>query len=259
MNIILIDIGNTRIKWAVADANDTNLMSFTTKTRPSPESIRKALARCSVYGRVSGVAVAGVVPDVTCHIAELAEQVFKKITPVVLDLAAFKKLMPVKVKPVIPPGTDRLANAYAISRMLPLPACSVDAGSAVTVEVVDSRGRFIGGTIAPGEQLQLSALYSETSELHRVPPLPRKTPAIGRDTAAAMAAGIRTGITWGVYGILQEINKELKGTLKHIIVTGGSGRRICSFLKRRYESVVYDRDLTLRGILYAYNALSRNT
>jgi type III pantothenate kinase len=252
---ILIDIGNTRIKWAVADAKDTILMAFTTKTRPAPESIRKALARCSVHGRVGGVAVAGVVPDVTDHIVEHAEQAFKKIKPVVLDLAAFKKLMPVKVKPVIPPGTDRLANAYAIFRISPLPACSVDAGSAVTVEVVDSRGRFIGGTIAPGEQLQLSALHSETSELHRVPPLPRKTPAIGQDTAAAMAAGIRTSIAWGVYGILQEINGELQVPLKHIVVTGGSGRRIYTFLKRKFNSVIYDKDLTLRGILYAYKAL----
>ena len=164
-------------------------------------------------------------------------------------------LIPVKVKPVIPPGTDRLANAYAISKMSLLPACSVDAGSAVTVEVVDSRGRFIGGTIAPGEQLQLSALHSETSELHRAPPLPRKTPAIGTDTAEAIAAGIRTGIAWGVYGILHEINNELQGTMKHIIVTGGSGRRICSFLKGRFESVVYEKDLTLQGILLAYKAL----
>jgi len=256
--IVLIDIGNTRIKWAVADSDDTILMSFTTKTNPPSSSIQKALARCSIYGRVSAVVIAGVVPVVTRRIADMAQENIKKVMPVVLDLAAFKKVMPVKVKPVIPPGTDRLANAYAVSKLYPLPVCSVDAGSAVTVEVVDYLGRFIGGTISPGEQLQLSALFSETSELHRIPPLPRKTPAIGKDTAAAIAAGIRTGITWAVYGILQGIEQELKGTLKHIIVTGGSGRRIASFLKGRYETVVYDKDLTLRGILLAYHSLRKS-
>ena len=55
-------------------------------------------------------------------------------------------------------GADRIANAYASYKLYPQPSIVIDSGSATTFDIVSSDGRFFGGIIMPGINMQLNSL-----------------------------------------------------------------------------------------------------
>ena len=86
-------------------------------------------------------------------------------------------------------GSDRLAAALAVG---PGPAVVVDAGTAVTVDIVDGAGAYCGGFIAPGPAAGLAGLARATEAL---PDLPAKAVDLvpGLETQGALSAG-----AWGL-------------------------------------------------------------
>lgn len=103
-------------------------------------------------------------------------------------------------------GIDRLLNAIAANRLRRegQPAVIVSSGTATTVDYVDPAGRFCGGAILPGFELAARSLHEYTALLPLVPlePVLASPPvAIGRNTAAA----IRAGLYWGHVGAVREL------------------------------------------------------
>jgi type III pantothenate kinase len=219
-------------------------------------SLTRSLARLAQAGTPQGAVIAGVVPEVCALLATYATQFAPEENVHVLDYGTFRRLMPIEVGPVINPGADRLANAYALRSQYELPACAVDVGSALTVDVVDADGCFVGGAIAPGIRMQFDALRQHTALLGQVISLPRTNAGIGTDTASAMAVGIRRGVPWAVVGIVRGIAAELGTELKSVVVTGGDARPVYRVLRTEVGAVHYDRELTLKGLASAYRALS---
>jgi type III pantothenate kinase len=146
-------------------------------------------------------------------------------------------------------GTDRIAAAAGALAVLGARrntgrgVVSVDAGTAVTCDVVDESDRFLGGIIAPGPALMNRALNEGTSQLPRVALVaPNRT--IGRSTDEALRAGIMLGFVEAVGGFVRRITHEL-GHSPHVIVTGGWGL----LLSKELQTVdAVDPDLVLRGI-----------
>src|SRR5262245_315507 len=85
-------------------------------------------------------------------------------------------------------GADRLANAVAAWRRCRAACVVVDLGTAITVDIVNGKGEFVGGAIAPGLAAMARALHDRTSRLPLVPPRPRAD--LGRDTRGAIEAGL---------------------------------------------------------------------
>lgn len=116
-------------------------------------------------------------------------------------------------------GADRLANAAAAWARCRRAAVVVDAGSAVTYDVVSSRGAFVGGAIAPGLGLWSAALHRHCALLPLV--RPRRTPrALGRTTVANIEAGLWWGMRGAIETTVRRIARELGGRPR-IIGTGG--------------------------------------
>lgn len=113
-------------------------------------------------------------------------------------------------------GADRLAAASAAWASARRACAAVTVGTAVTVSVVNAKGEFVGGLIAPGPALQGRALHEHTALLPLVPPA-RARSVVGRDTRGAIAAGI----SFGVEGLLRSVRREL-GTAP-IFGCGGDG------------------------------------
>lgn len=145
-------------------------------------------------------------------------------------------------------GADRLANAVAAWHRCGRACVVADVGTAVTFDVVDSRGRFRGGAISPGRILQARALHRGTAALPDVPP--GKHSRIGRTTREA----IRAGIDWGISGLLREgrrrISAELGGRPR-FIGTGGDADRYAGL----FDEVV--PELTLEGVALSWLAFRR--
>jgi type III pantothenate kinase len=117
-------------------------------------------------------------------------------------------------------GADRLAVALALR---PGPAVAVDAGTAVTVEVVDRAGRYVGGFIAAGPAAALAGLAQATAQL---PPLDAQPVPLrpGTGTAAALGAGAWGLAVGGVDRLVEEALAMLGGAAGvRVVATGGWG------------------------------------
>src|SRR5205823_978167 len=90
-------------------------------------------------------------------------------------------------------GIDRLLTAAAVVPHIPSGkrAVVIDAGSAVTVDLVEREGVFRGGAIFPGLRLMARALRDHTAQLPLVERFQDGQPVLpGRNTVAAITAGV---------------------------------------------------------------------
>ncbi len=255
--LILIDIGNTNTNWGIAKSIDDVRASHTSKTTKSKTVLKKEFQKIETVGNIDGIVISSVVPDVCEIVLEVAKTICDEQNIFVPHYEEFVEIMDMKIKPeIIKPGADRLANAFALKKLYSLPACAIDVGTAITLEIVDKQGKFLGGAIAPGEKLQLKALQEYTSQLGAIKRLPKSVPAIGRTTAEAMAIGIKRGVPWGIIGMLSGAEEFLGQPLESIVVTGGGALPMCMFLDKIYENAEYDELLTLRGLACAWYKVS---
>jgi type III pantothenate kinase len=139
-------------------------------------------------------------------------------------------------------GRDRLAVAMAL---LPGSAIAVDAGTAVTLELVDGDGVYHGGFIAPGPAAGLAGLHAAAPALPLLPggPVPI---APGGETLAALSAGAWGLAVGGVDRLVTEARRALGGNVP-VIATGGWGRDWAA--ASALEGVRVDPLLVHRGIL----------
>ncbi len=100
-------------------------------------------------------------------------------------------------------GPDRLAAASAAFFHAGGSCVAVSIGTAITASMVDGKGNFVGGLIAPGLRLQAESLHRNTELLPEVD-LRRARSVVGKSTPAA----IQAGISYGVEGLLREVRRE---------------------------------------------------
>ena len=156
-------------------------------------------------------------------------------------------------------GTDRLAAAVAANKLRNPhhAAIVVDAGTAVTVDLITRDGVFRGGAILPGIQTAAAALAHATDALPLVDlaDLSAAPAPIGKSTQEA----IRSGIVWGCVGAIRELITQMSATLSNvpeIYCTGGDGMHLARLLGREIK---FDPNLVLRGIaLTGFRHLSGN-
>lgn len=139
-------------------------------------------------------------------------------------------------------GADRIAVALALQ---PGPAVAVDAGTAVTVEIVDAAGCYLGGFIAPGPRAALEGLVAATAQLPRlevgaVPVRP------GGETATALRAGTWGLVVGGVDRLVEAALEALGGRDAAVVATGGWGEAWAQ--ASRLPGVRHDPLLVHRGI-----------
>jgi type III pantothenate kinase len=142
-------------------------------------------------------------------------------------------------------GVDRLLDAVAANsrRKADVPAVVIDAGSAVTVDLLDANGTFLGGAILPGMRLMAKALHDYTALLPLLAP-PEKPPAVpGTSTPAAMEAGIYWAVAGGVQALIR-LSVAARESPRHIFLTGGDGGR----LQAAFPEAELWPEMTLEGI-----------
>lgn len=145
-------------------------------------------------------------------------------------------------------GADRIANGIAAARLYKLPVIVVDFGTANTFDIVNSKGEFIGGVIAPGINTQLTSLSKCTSKLPKLDATVSEK-AIGDNTLDAILSGVIRGTACMVEGLLSECEKEM-GEKATIVATGGNCELISQYMNRKFDYV--NPTLTLHGLKELY-------
>jgi type III pantothenate kinase len=137
-------------------------------------------------------------------------------------------------------GGDRLAQASAAWSRTKSACVVISMGTAITIDVVDGRGHFVGGLIAPGLRLMARSLHEHTALLPEVEPVRMKSP-LGRQTRDA----IRAGVSFAAEGLIRRTLSFHRG---RVFGTGGDAA-----LFRDLFNVLVP-DLALEGVVRSWQA-----
>src|SRR5690606_31770932 len=105
-------------------------------------------------------------------------------------------------------GADRIINALAVLTLMGGPAIVVDFGTAITFDVINPQGQYVGGAIAPGVEISLEALARRGAQLRKVELL-RPRQVIARNTVEALQSGMVFGGAAQVDGLVARMIDEL--------------------------------------------------
>lgn len=244
--LLAVDIGNTNIHLGLFDLDSRHLVSTVTVSASNAQ-LKNLPIDPSILQDASECILASVNPE--------AERAFRnwlnsRWDKVILRIPGDVPIhLPVLVKNPDKVGVDRLLNALAAFQRTGTTTVVVDAGTAITIDVISRKGEFLGGVIAPGLESLKEALHRRTALLPRVS-VQRPQGIIGKDTKDA----VRSGLYWGMVGTVEKITKKLieeLGEKPVILATGGDAELFANEMQLIEEIVPY---LTLEGILTAYSA-----
>jgi len=204
--------------------------------------VRDTLLKFAGRKEVTGAALCSVVPRMTPLALKAIWQLWKvdalELTPKTLRGVGINYPKPKTI------GPDRLANAVAARHHFGAPSVVVDFGTAVTFDVVDRAGDYVGGIIAPGLAAMTDYLHEKTALLPRIK-IREAGSAIGKSTEHAMLVGAVHGYRGLIRGLLGELKRELKVTRLPVIATGGYAKLIAAKMP---EILAVRADLTLEGL-----------
>lgn len=253
--LLAVDIGNTNVVIGVW--SDGDLVSHwrvaTDRRRTADEYgvLLHTLLGIADLGAadITGVIVCSVVPDVQDAFRSAIVAMYG-LTPLIVS-PSLDSGINVVYSPPEAVGADRIANAVASIALYGYPAIVVDFGTATTLDAISASRDYVGGAIAPGLQISVDALYSQTARLRPVPLAAPSSP-VGQDTATSLQSGILYGYAGLVDGLVDRF-REVLGEDARVIATGGLSPVVAPY-SRTVQNV--DLDLTLAGlrILYERNA-----
>ena len=148
-------------------------------------------------------------------------------------------------------GADRLVNAVAAFERFGTACVVVDFGTGINFDAVSAEGDYLGGAIAPGVEISLTALTERGARIPRID-LAEPETAVGKSTRGAIQSGVVYGFAGLIDGVARRITAEL-GEGTPFIATGGLASAIVPFCETIEE---VDDLLTLNGlrIIYGRNA-----
>ena len=248
MNLLLLDIGNTNTHIGLANASRVLRQTDLPTARWFGGDAARKVRRFAGRMPIDGAAICSVVPRATPPAARTLNRLWK-IKPLRLTSATVRGIGIDYPNPETI-GPDRLANAVAVRRHFGAPAVVVDFGTAVTFDVVDRRGNYTGGIIAPGIAAMTEYLHERTALLPRIR-IREVQAVIGRNTEQAMLIGVVHGYRGLIRELLRELRRELKCARLPVVATGGYARLMAARLP---EITVVEPLLTLEGLRLVWQA-----
>ncbi|HUS35489.1 MAG TPA: type III pantothenate kinase, partial [Verrucomicrobiae bacterium] len=214
--LLLLDIGNTHTHLGLAGKKVVRQTEFPTKHWFDGKAAALIKSFCGKRP-ITGAALCSVVPKATAPAARL----LKSFGAPWVELNA-RNIQGVGIDYPKPAsiGPDRLANAIAARKHFGAPAVVVDFGTAVTFDVVNPAGNYVGGIIAPGLAAMTDYLHEKTALLPKIEIRETKS-VIGKSTTEAMLIGA----VHGYRGLIRELIHQLRGDLGvedlPVVATGG--------------------------------------
>lgn len=237
--ILLIDVGNTRIKWAESVAGELaktgsaihegrvdSLLDGLWSQRPAPDHIWVASVAGSAFDA-----------QLTSWLQRVWGRTPRYVTPEAQQCGVVNGYrQPERL------GADRWAAVIGARHAAPNQAvCIVDCGSAITIDALDSDGCYRGGVILPGITMMRRSLRQGTGLLPNV--ATSELTVFARDTETAIGAGTLLGAVGMVEQIFGRMAREL-GAME-LILTGGDASQLAAHLRPPF---VLEPNLVLSGL-----------
>ncbi len=242
--LLAIDTGNSSIKFGIFES-DTLVEKLRIPTRRD-HAVHELLFDTlryikQHYSRIDKVAVSSVVTELDSTLRQACEEVLA-VTPVFVD-HDFNFGIQINYAPVTAIGTDRLVNAANAVEKYGMPVIVCSFGTATTIDVVNSEGEYLGGSIAPGMNTLAEALHLKTSKLPHVA-IEKPASVIANTTIGSIQSGVFYGYIGLFEGIISRMFDEL-GEQPKVVGTGGFAKLVaenCDLID------TIDENLTLDGL-----------
>lgn len=244
MSILLVDIGNTRVKWARLKSGRIGRQRAAAHAGwTSQDFARRVLSASRGVERIVAVSVAGARVDKRFSAAARRKL---RVTP---EFFVSKRRVGGITTLYSEPwrlGADRLAavigaHHWARGRSV----CVIDVGTAMTLDLVDASGRHLGGAIVPAPSLMTGSLLAETSGIRRRARGGSSARSLfARNTRAAIEQGAR----YAAASVVDRAVSEARGVLGRaplVLLTGGAAAEIQPLMRSASTAVP---DLVLQGL-----------
>ncbi len=248
--LLAVDIGNSRIKLGFSGrrfiAIDTALTEY-------PEKLRRKLKDIIKRRRI--VPVDAVMISVVPKASRTTQKILTKILSgrvYTVDRDQLTGLLNRTQTPV-QTGIDRLINAYGVHHEYGGSAIIAGMGTANTYDLLDARGNFCGGCIAPGAAMMAAGLAEKTAALPHVKII-RPKAAIGQNTREALQCGLYGSLL----GQFQTIVSRMAARFKHdkwkLVVTGGNAALLIQDIRlsKLAPCLIVDPELTMKALARYY-------
>lgn len=244
---LLVDLGNSRVKWAYADTQRWEIGAETIPDEGFSSFLDRLWANHPVPDQVVVSSVHGphrrrllhdwVARQWGCDPHFIQAQARELgVTNCYRDPSAL--------------GADRWVALIAARHQSQAAQCVVDCGTAVTVDALSETGEFLGGVILPGINMARAALLANTQEI-RVSE-GEENGCLARATGDGVAAGTVFGLAGAIERIVAEQRRAL-GAQTRVLLTGGDAPRLLTLLR---GVVAHEPDLVLKGIKLVAEARS---
>ena len=242
--VLVIDVGNTRLKWAWLTSAGLSDQQAIVHKDAKPALWKAALfATAQKPARVLISNVAG--ERMGKLLMRSARKAFGIKPEFITATHRFQELTNGYLDPTLL-GADRwlaVIGAWTIARSA---LCIVDAGTAVKVDSVDAGGRHLGGLIAPGIHMMREALLTKTGDIARA--VEQSSPSMSGVLANNTIGAVSRGAIYALAGMADraaETVEQSTGTKPRLFFTGGDAAMITAAMRTPGEIVP---DLVLRGL-----------
>lgn len=234
--ILLVDMGNSRLKSAVYSAS--GLSDFHSEPYDGRKAIECLGEHLLQYCDVTDLALVSVRgKGFEADVRELCQQSGVKLH----WAGSVAEAHGVKNQYRLPEtlGSDRFVALVGAHHLLPSEHCIVvDCGTAVTIDGLTADGEFSGGVIIPGLRLWGDSLIQRADQLneHRL----QHPEVFARDTAQAIGSGSLYGLVGAIEGICQRMQDQLEvrfGSAIHVsrILCGGDAELIAEHAQSKFQ------------------------
>ena len=209
MNLI-IDIGNTRTKFSVFNRGEVLITVPVDEFKPAHIEVLKNEHPGLTKAILSSVkeCPAGLKKELQQNFGQFIE--LDAHTPLPLENCY-------QTRETL--GNDRIAAAVGASDLYPgNNVLIIDAGTAITYDILNNKNQYLGGNISPGFEMRFKALHQFTGKLPLIQPSEMNR-LFGTTTQEAIRAGVQNGIFYEVDRTIDNF-KEFYSNLK-VIITGG--------------------------------------
>ncbi len=233
--LLVIDIGNTRTKWALAgDDGNLSKLEVCMNADIAASNLRTAAQKAD---RALIANVAG---------EPIAQQLAQLLAPLQPEFIVVSKQACGVVNSSYPSlGVDRWAALIAVRHSIKQVVLVVNAGTAITMDSLDSRGVFLGGTIMPGLYLLQTSLVNNTAQLNLAEGKVVDFPA---NTQDAILSGCLNAAAGAIHLMLKRLEKH-SGWLPKLVISGGDAHKIAPALNLNAKQVIIIENLVLQGLV----------
>ncbi|CAN5278342.1 type III pantothenate kinase [soil metagenome] len=255
--LLAVDVGNTNTLFGVFNAGSEHpvvTVRASSRRDRMPDEwyaiLEPGLRRQGIdSSQIASMVISSVVPGVTQWLREVGLTMLHANTVVVASTTDLG--IPIAVDSPAEVGTDRIVNSLAAVHRYGAPAIVVDFGTATNFDVVDAKGRYVGGALAPGLVIGLEAMAGRAARLFSVE-LAFPERALATNTIHAMQSGLMFGYLSLIEGMITRLSAEL-GATPTVISTGGLGQQFAD-----HSTLIdhHDEFLTLLGLTLSFKHLS---